>query len=317
MKKLIVATGILMMFLSCNSTKKTTIVEKNAYENAYDDFLEPNETKVYSWYLGVNSVRGKEAYIVRMIYPEKKQITSLSTYKYDDRTVLHGKYISWSDDGFKTSEGNYENNYRENTWKFYSSGKLSSEGNYVKGDEQGIWKNYHDNGKIESELNWEKGVREGAFIEYDSFGIIVNEGIYKADSIILQTLKVEPPKRYQNGDIFTIVEQMPRFPGCEYQDGDNKSKKACADQKLLKFIYDNIKYPTHARENAAEGMVVISFTVMEDGSIANVYAIRGVCEPLEKECLRIVSMMPVWSPGRQDGVPVRVKYNLPVKFKLN
>lgn len=317
MKKLLVLTGLATLIISCNTSKKTTIVEKNPYENAYDNFLEPNEKKVNAWYLGINSVRGEEAYIVRAIYPEKRQVTSLRTYKYSDRTVLHGKYISWSDDGQKTSEGNYENNNREGAWRFYASGNISSEGNYVKGKEQGLWKNYHKNGKIEFELNWENGVKEGNFLEYDTLGAIVNQGIYKADSIIQQTKVVEPPKQYLNGDIFTIVEQMPRFPGCEDLEGDDKAKKACADQKLLRFIYDNIKYPSFARENNAEGMVVMSFTVMEDGSVADIHAVRGVCEPLEKECFRIISVMPIWTPGRQKGKAVRVKYNLPIKFKLS
>lgn len=317
MKAMIVLIGLLTLIFSCHSTKRVTTVEKNPFENAYDSFLEPSETKVYSWYLGVNSIKGKSAYIVRTFYPEKKQITSYRTYKYDLRDVLHGKYISWSDDGFKTSEGNYENNFREGVWTFYGRGKLRSQGSYVKGEEQGLWKNYHNNGKVENEIHWVDGLKEGAFIEYDTFGIVINEGIYKADSIIQQTLENEALEQYLNGEVMTIVEEMPRFPGCENEAGDNTAKKACADQKLLKFIYSNIQYPSFARENAAEGMVVVSFTVMEDGSIADVYAIRGICEPLEKECIRLVNMMPQWSPGRQNGDAVRVKYNLPIRFKLN
>lgn len=303
--------------ICCSSSQKTTAVERNLYENAYDNFLESDEIKVYSWYLGLNSIRGKEAYIVRTFYPEKNQITSLKTYKYEDRDVLHGEYITWSDNGLKTSEGNYKNNYQEGLWTFYAYGKLQSKGNYVKGKEQGLWKNYYKNGKIESELNWENGLKEGAFVAYDTLGNILNEGIYKADSILQQTLKEEAPKLNKNGGTFAIVEEMPRFPGCEDLAGDHKTKKTCADQKLLKFLYENIKYPSFARENAAEGMVVISFTVMEDGRIEDVRALRGICEPLEKECLRLVNMMPVWTPGRQDGAAVRVKYNLPIRFKLN
>ncbi|WMX13293.1 MULTISPECIES: energy transducer TonB [unclassified Aureispira] len=316
MKQLMALIALSILVVNCNSTQKATktTAEKNPYENAYDDFLEPTETKVYAWYLGINSVRGEEAYIVRSIYPEKRQITSLSTYKYEDRDVLHGSYMSWSDDGLKTSEGNYKNNYKEGIWKFYSYGKLYSEGIYTKGEKQGLWKYYYQNGKVESELYWKDDLREGAFVEYDTLGMVVNEGMYKADSIIQQTLEVEEAELSEND---VIVDEMPRFPGCEAEEGDHKAKKKCADQKLLKFIYSNIQYPSFARENAAEGMVVISFTVMEDGRIVDVRAIRGICEPLEKECLRLVRLMPQWIPGRQNGKEVRVKYNLPVRFKLN
>jgi len=317
MKKLIVLLALSVFVLSCQSTKKTTTtVDKNSYENAYDDFLEPNETKVYSWYLGLHSVRDKEAYIVRIFYPEKKQITSLQTYKYDDREVLHGKYISWTDNGLKTKEGNYENDFREGTWKYYSAGKLRSEGKYVNGKVEGLWKHYYKNGKIERKVNWENDLREGDFVEYDSLGTVIKEGVYQADTILEQTRIVE--KRVANrGSTYTIVEQMPRFPGCEEEAGDNKTKKKCADRKLMEFIYENIKYPSYAREQGAEGIVMIQFTITKDGSVADVHTLRGICEPFEKECLRIVNMMPQWIAGRQNGKAVRVRMNMPVRFKLN
>ncbi|BDS14877.1 energy transducer TonB [Aureispira anguillae] len=122
-------------------------------------------------------------------------------------------------------------------------------------------------------------------------------------------------------DIVLVAEQMPRFPGCEDQAGDNAAKKTCADQKLLNFIYNNIKYPTMARENGIEGIVVISFVINKDGSVVDIKIAREPGGGLGKEAARIVKLMnkmpTKWTPGKQRGKPVRVRYNLPVKFRLN
>lgn len=121
--------------------------------------------------------------------------------------------------------------------------------------------------------------------------------------------------------IFTLVEEMPRFPGCETMKGDSQEKKACADQQLLRFIYKKIKYPEIARENGIQGMAVVSFTVTEYGTIIDSKILRNPGGACGEEALRIVNLMNElpsrWSPGKQEGKSVRVKYNLPVRFKLN
>lgn len=130
----------------------------------------------------------------------------------------------------------------------------------------------------------------------------------------------EEPKPDPN-EIIIIAEQMPRFPGCEAQSGDNNAKKACADQKLLSFIYDNIKYPAMALEGQIEGTVVVSFVINKDGSVVDIKVLRDPGGGCGKETTRIVKMMnkmtEKWTPGKQRGKAVRVRYNLPVRFKLN
>jgi protein TonB len=129
-----------------------------------------------------------------------------------------------------------------------------------------------------------------------------------------------PPPASEESDIYTLVEQMPRFPGCEALEGDNDEKKACADQQLLKFIYTNIAYPNLARENGIEGMSVIRFTVTEHGTIVDLKILRDPGGACGKESLRVVKFMNElpsrWTPGEQSGEKVRVMYNLPVRFKL-
>lgn len=104
-------------------------------------------------------------------------------------------------------------------------------------------------------------------------------------------------------EIFIIVESMPEFPG--------------GQQALLKFIADTIKYPVIAQENGIQGRVVCEFVIEKDGKISDIQVVRSSNEPsLDKEAIRVISIMPSWKPGRQRGKPVRVKYILPINFHL-
>ncbi|TVQ49961.1 MAG: energy transducer TonB [Saprospirales bacterium] len=129
-----------------------------------------------------------------------------------------------------------------------------------------------------------------------------------------------PPPEPEVEEIFQVVEQMPRFPGCENMAGSNEEKKACADQKMLEFIYRNIRYPAIARENGIEGQVVITFVVDTDGRIQDPKVVRDIGGGCGQEALRVIKMMndmpERWTPGRQRGRAVNVQFNLPVRFTL-
>jgi len=112
----------------------------------------------------------------------------------------------------------------------------------------------------------------------------------------------EVEEEVEEPEIFTIVEQMPSFPGGE--------------EALFKFLGNNIKYPPIAKENGIEGMVYVSFVVMEDGSIQSAKVVRDIGGGCGKEAMRVVKKMPKWTPGKQRGKNVRVQYNLPVRFQL-
>lgn len=113
----------------------------------------------------------------------------------------------------------------------------------------------------------------------------------------------EPPKHVvEETKIFTVVEQMPMYPG--------------GDAALMGYLRDNIKYPTIAAENGVQGRVVVGFVVERDGSITDVKILRGVDPSLDREAMRVVKSMPRWNPGKQNGSAVRVKYQVPVSFRL-
>ena len=84
----------------------------------------------------------------------------------------------------------------------------------------------------------------------------------------------------------------------------------------LKFLGKNIKYPTISQENGVQGKVIVQFVVNKDGSIVDPVVVRSVDPYLDKEALRVIKTMPKWKPGKQRGKAVRVKYTVPVTFKL-
>ena len=125
-----------------------------------------------------------------------------------------------------------------------------------------------------------------------------------------------PPKNKEASDIFVIVEHIPLFGNCNDNSFSKEEKKQCSEKALLGFIYKNIRYPSLARENGIQGLVHIQFVVEKDGSISGAKVMRDIGAGCGQEVLRVVNMMPKWTPGRQRTEEVRVQYNLPVKYSL-
>ena len=116
-----------------------------------------------------------------------------------------------------------------------------------------------------------------------------------------QVVVTEQPKEEET-KIFEVVEQMPSFPG--------------GDAALMAFLSKNIKYPVVAEENGIQGRVIATFVVERDGSITDVKVVKSVDPSLDKEAVRVLKSMPKWIPGKQNGSAVRVKYTVPVTFRL-
>jgi TonB family protein len=106
----------------------------------------------------------------------------------------------------------------------------------------------------------------------------------------------------KSGDVYSIVETMPEFPG--------------GTEALFSYLGNNIKYPEQAMENEISGIVYISFVVEKDGSINEIEVQRGIGGGCDEEALRVIRNMPSWNPGMQDGTPLRVVFNLPIRFSL-
>ena len=113
---------------------------------------------------------------------------------------------------------------------------------------------------------------------------------------------VSAPLDANTNEVFSVVEVEPEFPG--------------GVEALYKYLAENIKYPVLAKEKGTQGRVYVTFVVEKDGSVTDAKVLRGVSEEVDAEALRVINAMPKWKPGMQQGVPVRVQYNIPIVFKL-
>lgn len=120
--------------------------------------------------------------------------------------------------------------------------------------------------------------------------------------VLLFSFMTSTAQTKKNDMEYCIVEMMPQYPG--------------GLAAMLKYIRENIKYPEQAMKERIQGRVTVSFIIEKDGSISDVKAVRSVHPLLDKEAVRMVKSMPKWSPGKNNGKPVRVRFNLPVMFKL-
>ncbi len=103
-------------------------------------------------------------------------------------------------------------------------------------------------------------------------------------------------------EIFTVVEESPSFPG--------------GDEARIRFLTENIKYPQIARESSIQGTVYVTFVVEKNGNVTDVRVLRGIGGGCDEEAVRVIKAMPKWNPGKQRGKPVRVQFNMPIKFTL-
>lgn len=139
-----------------------------------------------------------------------------------------------------------------------------------------------------------------------AIGALNVEGTDEVGSEVLkikdEIAQPEPPKNTEDNTIFQVVEQQPSFPG--------------GDAALMSWLKQNLKYPLMAAEMSIQGRVIAQFVVEKDGSITDVKVAKSVDPSLDKEAVRVIKSMPHWIAGRQNGSPVRVRYTLPVTFKL-
>lgn len=121
---------------------------------------------------------------------------------------------------------------------------------------------------------------------------------YTAPKVTTQVVEEE----VSEVEIFTVVEEAPSYPG--------------GDEARIKFLQENIKYPQMARESGIAGTVYVTFVVERDGNVTDVKVMRGIGGGCDEEAIRVIKAMPKWNPGKQRGKPVRVQFNMPIKFTL-
>ena len=133
--------------------------------------------------------------------------------------------------------------------------------------------------------------------------IEINAEDDKETEVVIAPPVEAPVEEDEEEVVFVVVETMPEFPG--------------GQQALFKYLSENVKYPVIAQENGIQGRVICQFVVNKDGAIVDVEVVRSGGDPsLDKEAVRVIKSMPKWNPGKQRGKAVRVKYTVPVNFRL-
>jgi len=295
--KLIVAL-IVLTFLSCFSTNSLYTAEKLAqYEDEWSEFLGAGEQVERNWYHFMTSKNYKGQIVYRQFHPEKRQITKMETFNDKELTVRDGEARYWYDNGSKNSEGKYRYDKKIGEWKYYRwpEGTLSRQGRYSAGVQSGKWRYYDEDGNFVKTLDLSSQA-ESDSLNYDELSNTFT--FLNADGYDEMIVAIDP-----------VLEQC-----AELETQDQRS--ACTKSKLLKYIYGNLNYPENARALDVEGKVVLTFIINKSGEIESKEFIMGVCQDFEEAALNIVNTMPAWIPGSQHGEKVKVRYKLPIKFKL-
>jgi len=242
-------------------------------------------------------------------------------YYFDGKVQWEMPYLKGTKNGIET--GYYENGQKEytETWvndtitgtrqTFYANGKLKEEVPYVMNKHEGMYKLYDSTaGRLMSTYDYAKGKLNGYVTQYWDNGKLKRKDKYEDDSLMSgecydSSGKQVPYHKYDveiAGDpVLTIVQVMPKFPG-----------------NVSEYLSNKIHYPEYERKKNITGTVYINFIVEKDGSVSNVRVLKGVPNGLglDNEAVRVVSGMPKWTPGTQNGRPVRVSYNIPIRFAL-
>ena len=155
--------------------------------------------------------------------------------------------------------------------------------------------------KFDESEQVENGVIGGDSFAHASETEKVTSAVKNTAEIGEKAVESSDPKKVFTGKVYDLVDEMPSFPG--------------RLEELYKWIDNNVQYPAVARENGIEGRVILKFIVEKDGSLSDSIVIHSVHPMVDREALRLVGQMPKWNPGKRAGIPVRVRYCLPIKFK--
>ena len=136
---------------------------------------------------------------------------------------------------------------------------------------------------------------EVSYVGYDTKNLTVKKGSSQNYEVVLT-------KESADGKVYDVVDQMPQFPG--------------GPSKLFEYLARNVRYPAEAEKAGIQGRVIVSFVVEKDGSVSNAKTVKAIHPALDEEALRVINSMPNWTPGKKNGEATRVKYTVPVTFRL-
>ena len=218
-----------------------------------------------------------------------------------------GRYTYYTPAGNKVKEGDFKDGLYYGQWQHYykATGNLEKKVAYVNGQMVHATEYSDTTGTVTSEMSYKQGKMDSLTqYRYHPNGklrsVTVSIG-QKTEKMTCYSLTGEDTscETAKSSTVYQFVEQMPSPP-----------------YNMMEYLSNNITYPEKARLKGLHGRVAISFTVMDDGSIEDVAVAQPVSPDIDEEALRVISTMPKWRPGRQNGKPVKVMYTQPISFKL-
>ncbi len=312
MKQLALAVLSVLMLWGCTPTQQLVTSSKKDRDK-FADRLEEGATLLQAGYNYTRERTPDGRFLYKEFYPTTGQMTRRITFSDKAFKVRQGLSVERYDNGNLYKQGRYVDDKMQGLWQFYeySDGTLREYGEFVAGERTGTWTTIDSSEALLSQYEYENGQLHGPFKVYRPAGTLYKEGVYQEGEIRLEKLVGED---VASTTAVSKPEVFPYMKGCE--NSDKEEQKSCSDLKMLTSIYKNIRYPALAREEGIEGTALIRFVVKKDGSMEDVEVMRGLCDEIKAECLRVMDLMPAWSPGMQGGEAVNVLFTLPIKFKL-
>jgi hypothetical protein len=289
MKKFLTRLFVLFLLFCCIEDISAQRRYLKLYKDKVTDAsLEPMEAGIN--YLLLKDKKG--GFVMQNYYYETLNMYRQTTYKNKELTIKHGAMI-WKDDkGNLLEEGLYDNGQKAGMWKRYddkSTGTyLSAYGTYVNDQKEGLW------------------------VITDSLGIKTKEELY-TNGILEKVTKFEPDGTEIPMTPDILAQKMPSFPCFPLFEGIGDK---CGEASLKVYLRDNVNYPVDSRDLGIMGEACIQFVVAKDGSLTQIHVLNGISYDIKKECIRIVSKMPKWIPGQDNGLPSDVKHSLTIRFRL-
>ncbi len=234
---------------------------------------------------------------------------------YSEVTYADGKKNGPAKNYFETGELNNESAYVNDTITgttkyYYKNGKLQSELPHSHGKINGLYKAYYESGELRLSYDYVNGLVDGYVTLYCENKNLERKDKYEKNKFVSGNCYDMNGKEVKHDEyflespsdqVYTVVQKMPTFPG-----------------NLNEYLSQHIKYPKKEQKNNVTGTVYVNFVIEKDGSVSNVKILKGVPggQGLDMEAFRVVSSLPKWAPGMQNGQAVRVSFNIPIRFTL-
>lgn len=285
--------------------------DRNEFVEKYKEILNAEAELIeFTYQSAVERIDDK--YVLKYFNPDKFQLTIFKTFSDRKLKKLDGEFKEWYDNGRLWKKGQFVKNKPEGKWVEYPFDEkgFTHTGFYEDGHKEGVWKSFDNKGRVIVTQSYSEGKLNGSYVHFDTLGRAIIEKVFEngeeIESQVLDSLQFSKVDFKEN--------KLPVMKECKDKTGEDFEK--CRKDALIRFVFSNIRYPHAARDRGIAGTVLLRFLVTKDGKIGKIDVLRGVCDALEKETIRVIRSVPGFAPGMNNGEAVEVQYYLPVKFRL-